>query len=592
MVSNIDATKPTTAIAYTADVRANFAAAKLEIEELQGGLGNTINAGDLGIKADGITDNTILLQNIINDSQATTPSGTTITLLLPMGRILTGPLNITGQITIKGTSSSGSVIVLKDNSMAPAITITPLGTLPTGMPYGEIKLCNLRIENQTIASGNTASHGILCVTGAMRTNVILENITIYGMPGDGIHALSFTGSSVSGMSCMIWGNKGYGINANSINDWHFYDCQIAVNGIDGVLLAGCSQCVFVGCNIYSNTAHNLYLFCGAGISSGNHTFTDCMFDRSHQIGVFYDMRGTSGATFKGCSFLLSSQSPVNSYSDVVISLNANNDAMFSGCFWGSVYSVDPYNTEKLALEFQTTTNTVVLDPTNVYADGSLHTNAISQVYIANAGIINAFQGPVVVYAPTQYTGFEITNGTNVTVNLVGYGPGNDLGVLTLLNGGVAFAQLSAGNAYASNFINGDFWLGNGNANATPSNRVYRATDGLGTDIAGAALTLSGGRSTGAGVGGKVAIRTTPAGTSGATQNVEVERMSIDQRGNVVINTAAIATTATDGFLYIPTCNGSPTGVPTVYNGRAPIVFDYQTNKIWIYNAGWKSATIA
>ena len=45
MVSNIDPTKPTTSLAYTADVRANFAAAKSEIEMLQtsgGGSGGNV----------------------------------------------------------------------------------------------------------------------------------------------------------------------------------------------------------------------------------------------------------------------------------------------------------------------------------------------------------------------------------------------------------------------------------------------------------------------------------------------------------------------------------------------------------------------
>ena len=39
MVSNIDATLPTTGNAYTADMRSNFSAAKAEIEALQGSLG-------------------------------------------------------------------------------------------------------------------------------------------------------------------------------------------------------------------------------------------------------------------------------------------------------------------------------------------------------------------------------------------------------------------------------------------------------------------------------------------------------------------------------------------------------------------------
>jgi len=59
-------------------------------------------------------------------------------------------------------------------------------------------------------------------------------------------------------------------------------------------------------------------------------------------------------------------------------------------------------------------------------------------------------------------------------------------------------------------------------------------------------------------------------------------------GNVVIGTS-IATTATDGFLYIPTMAGSPTGVPTALAGRVPQVYDTTNNKLWIYNGGWKSA---
>lgn len=65
-----------------------------------------------------------------------------------------------------------------------------------------------------------------------------------------------------------------------------------------------------------------------------------------------------------------------------------------------------------------------------------------------------------------------------------------------------------------------------------------------------------------------------------------ERMRLDAAGNVVVGTAALATTATDGFLYIPTCAGTPTGVPTAYTGRAPLIFDTSANKLWAYDGGW------
>lgn len=70
----------------------------------------------------------------------------------------------------------------------------------------------------------------------------------------------------------------------------------------------------------------------------------------------------------------------------------------------------------------------------------------------------------------------------------------------------------------------------------------------------------------------------------------VERMRIDNNGTVRIGTAALATTATDGFLYIPTCAGTPTGTPTAITGLAPIVVNTTNNKLYFYSGGaWRDA---
>jgi hypothetical protein len=50
----------------------------------------------------------------------------------------------------------------------------------------------------------------------------------------------------------------------------------------------------------------------------------------------------------------------------------------------------------------------------------------------------------------------------------------------------------------------------------------------------------------------------------------------------------LATTATTGFLYLPTVNGTPTGAPAAYTGAVPIVYDRSANKLWVRSAGtWR-----
>lgn len=84
--------------------------------------------------------------------------------------------------------------------------------------------------------------------------------------------------------------------------------------------------------------------------------------------------------------------------------------------------------------------------------------------------------------------------------------------------------------------------------------------------------------------GFLALKTARSGTL-------TESMRADHLGNVIINTAAIATNATDGFLYIPTCAGSPSGTPTSYSGRAPIVLDTSNNRLYLYDGGWIYASL-
>lgn len=54
--------------------------------------------------------------------------------------------------------------------------------------------------------------------------------------------------------------------------------------------------------------------------------------------------------------------------------------------------------------------------------------------------------------------------------------------------------------------------------------------------------------------------------------------------------AARATDTTTGFLYIPTCAGTPTGTPTSVTGCSPIIVDSTNNKLYFYSGGaWRDA---
>jgi hypothetical protein len=73
--------------------------------------------------------------------------------------------------------------------------------------------------------------------------------------------------------------------------------------------------------------------------------------------------------------------------------------------------------------------------------------------------------------------------------------------------------------------------------------------------------------------------------------VSSNRLLIDSRGNIVLGgSGAVSTSATDGFTYIPTCAGTPSGTPSTFSGKSAIIYDTTNNRFYTYNSGWQNLT--
>lgn len=89
-------------------------------------------------------------------------------------------------------------------------------------------------------------------------------------------------------------------------------------------------------------------------------------------------------------------------------------------------------------------------------------------------------------------------------------------------------------AGSGNYPINDVWFGKGSPHATPTAYTIHGTDGLGTNIVGAALRLAGGRATGNAAGGDIVFQTSDAGSSGTTIQSLTTKMTVRATGIDVV----------------------------------------------------------
>ena len=179
-------------------------------------------------------------------------------------------------------------------------------------------------------------------------------------------------------------------------------------------------------------------------------------------------------------------------------------------------------------------------------------------------------------------------------------------------------SLAGGAASATNVAGGQLTLAGGAGNGTAAGGAMTYTGGAGgatgnggavtvqggaagaTSGNGGAVTVQGGTVTTSGDGGSVNITASAGvGTNKPGGNVVIRpgaATGTGNPGNIQLDggrNAALATTAIGGFVTVPTCAGTPTGVPVnVPTGSVAMVFDTTGNKIWFYDTAWIGVVVA
>lgn len=177
-------------------------------------------------------------------------------------------------------------------------------------------------------------------------------------------------------------------------------------------------------------------------------------------------------------------------------------------------------------------------------------------------------------------GVQVTAGTGGTSN-------GDGGAVTI-SGGTGFSE---GNGGSVTIRGGDNGTGTGNTAGSVTIQGRNAS-GISTNGNAGGVTIQGGTAVGSGTAGNVSVvaGTSPSGTDGTisfTTNA-TQCGQFTAAGSLVLGSGALATNATDGFLYVPGSAGAPTGAPTAFTGRTPITIDTTNNLLyWYTNGAWR-----
>ena len=451
---------------------------------------DTVKAVDWGVKADGSTNDTTALQAAINYAQTAGK-----VLELPGGTIAHAGVTVSQGLSIRGHGQSATNLRLMAGSTAPAITVSVPSSAALANNYAvEIIFDGIQISavSRDDVSGQGVAHGLALVPGTgggAYTRVQLRGVSIFSTPGDAIHGAANWKGVLESYGTEIVYPGGYGVSANSVQDWRWYGGEIVGAQKDGFLLSGTDGFKIDGLNVYVNAWSDIHLFNSANVVIANATI-----DLTGQHGLYVDNR-VSGQRVDvvGTKLRWAGSSANATYADLYLAPTNVGDVVMTGSEFRAPSTSQSTNKPGWNVLSASGNTGRVIAATPIITSGSLATyvNDVSKIVTIAANDMQVLRdltvsgkivwsGQAIQYDNTQYEGYTLHNGTNAVAALKGIAVGNDNGRLELSSGGSILVALQA---------SGDSFVAGGKLG------VGTASPGAQLDVNGTlrgkSLTLSG-----------------------------------------------------------------------------------------------------
>jgi hypothetical protein len=495
-----------------------------------------------------------------------------LTYLSGGGGTISGSLLITGTLGVTGliTATGGVLGNVTGNLTGNASTATALATARTingvsfdGTANITVTAAAGTLSGSTLASGVTASSltSVGTLTSlAVSGNATFDTNTLFvdaanNRVGVGTaspnYALSVAGAAeVQNANALHLRNAGNTNFASLFNDGGAFVVETAFAQRFRIDASG-----NVGIGTASPSAYGKFVVENAGIGGHFNSTSGAAGINFYEAGTGrFSLRSLNGSN--GLSFFDSNASVERARIDASGNLGLGVTPSAS---WSAGFKALQISTQGMSLSTSTSSNDTYLNNNGIY-------NGTNWLYGNSA-------------AAAQYRQID---GTHAWFTAASGTAGNAISFvqdMTLTGGNLGIGTASPGtwriNAVTSAQTSGRFG-GAGGTFPSPNVLVTDSTHGVEICLGGIAA------------GGAFGTFTNHPQLF-YTNNTE--RARITAAGSFVAGASvALATTATDGFLYVPTCAGAPTGTPTAITGMAPIIVDTTNNKLYFRSGGvWRDA---